>query len=68
MVHKAGRLIPERGQHRRGSDPSLCTDSVRQFGSNLEDPITAAMPVRGAGFQLSSCPGSLCVNFKRDGW
>jgi hypothetical protein len=46
----------------------LRADKVRQFGSNLEDPMTDTMPFRGAGFQTSSCPGSLRVNFKRDGW
>src|SRR6185436_13135255 len=28
------RLIPKGGQHRRGSDPSLCADEAHQFGSN----------------------------------
>ena len=49
-------LDPLRGQHRRGSDPSSRTEKVRQFGSNLEDPMAAAMPFRGAGFSIVVLP------------
>ena len=35
------RLNPEKGQHRWGRDPSLRSQQLRQFGSNLGDPETA---------------------------
>ena len=34
-------LNPAKGQHRRGSDPSLRSHKLRQFGSNLGYPEAA---------------------------
>jgi len=46
----------------------LRTDKVRQFGSNLGDPIAAQSRFGGQAFRMVVLPGSLRVNFKRDGW
>src|SRR4029078_12372237 len=42
-------LNPARGQHRWGSDPSLCADDAHQFGSNLETRSWPQGVDRGAG-------------------
>jgi hypothetical protein len=66
---KGRTLNPETGPAQTGEATRVCaTVRLRQFGSNLEDPTAAAMPSRGAGFKTSSCPGSLHVNFKQEGW
>ena len=50
-VRKGRRLIPK-GASTDGEATRVCVSrEARQFGSNLEDPIAAATPFRGAGFR-----------------
>ena len=59
------KLNPARGQHRRGSDPSLCADEARQFGSNLETRSRPQGVDRGAGLsKRRPALGSLRVNLE----
>src|SRR5262249_48378125 len=37
---------------------------LRQFGSNLETRVRLQRRIGGQAFQMSSCPGSPCVNFQ----
>ena len=58
-------LNPARGQHRRGSDPSLCADEAHQFGSNLETRLRPQGVDRGAGLsKRRPALGSLRVNLE----
>jgi hypothetical protein len=50
-------LNPLRRASTDGEATRVCAlKEVRQFGSNLEDPIAAAMPFRGAGFSIVVLP------------